>query len=70
MGNDPTIEISRVDSSSHEGITSLSRLGADTFGYKAALRVDKELAQLLGLRVAQINSAPTASTCITRPHVM
>ena len=56
MGDAPTIEVNRIDSRSHEGLTKLSRLGADTFGYKAELNVDKELAQLLRLRVAQINN--------------
>jgi AhpD family alkylhydroperoxidase len=56
MTNESTIEISRVDSGRHEGLTRLSRLGADTFGYKAELSVDKELAQLLRLRVAQVNN--------------
>jgi AhpD family alkylhydroperoxidase len=56
MDSELTIEINRVDSSSHAGLTSLSRLGADTFGYKAELSVDKELAQLLRLRVAQVNN--------------
>jgi AhpD family alkylhydroperoxidase len=54
--DEPTIEVNRIDSSSHEGLTKLSRLGADTFGYKTELNVDKELAQLLRLRVAQINN--------------
>lgn len=56
METDPTIEITRVDSSRHDGLTALSRLGANTFGYKADLSVDKGLAQLLRLRVAQINN--------------
>ena len=56
MGTEPTTESSRIDSSSHELLTRLSRLGADSFGYKAELSVDKELAQLLRLRVAQINN--------------
>ena len=41
------------------------RLGADTFGYKAELRVDKELAQLLRLRVAQINNC---TYCLSRHY--
>jgi AhpD family alkylhydroperoxidase len=55
-GNAPTINITRVDSTVHEGLTTWSRLGADTFGYKAELSVDRHLAQLLRLRVAQINN--------------
>jgi AhpD family alkylhydroperoxidase len=62
MDNEFTIEINRVDSSGHGGLASLSRLGADTFGYKAELSVDKELAQLLRLRVAQVNNC---TYCLT-----
>ena len=65
MGSEPTIESSRIDSSSHEFLTRLSRLGADTFGYKAELSVDKELAQLLRLRVAQINDC---TYCLIRHY--
>lgn len=65
MGNDPTIEVDRLDSTRHEGLTRLSRLGADTFGYKAELRVDKELAQLLRLRVAQMNNC---TYCLSRHY--
>jgi len=36
--------------------SSLARHGADTFGYKANLRIDRKLAQLLRLRVSQINN--------------
>jgi len=56
MDNEPIIEKLRVDASGHQGLTNLSRLGADTFGYKAELTVNKELAQLLRLRVAQVNN--------------
>ena len=56
MSNEPIIDNTRIDSSSHEGLTAWSRLGADTFGYKAELCVDRPLAQLLRLRVAQINN--------------
>ena len=56
MSNDPIIENNRIDSGSHDGLTAWSRLGADTFGYKADLSVDRPLAQLLRLRVAQINN--------------
>lgn len=54
--SDMTIRIDRIDSEGHEGLTGLSRLGADTFGYKAVLSVDRELAQLLRLRVSQVNN--------------
>ncbi len=50
------IEKKRADSSASEDLTRLSRLGADAFGYTAELRLDRQLAQLLRLRVAQINN--------------
>lgn len=54
--DEPSIEKRRADSSASEDLTRLSRLGADTFGYKAALTLDRQVAQLLRLRVAQINN--------------
>jgi len=47
---------SRADSSANEDLTTLARHGADAFGYKAHLRIDRKLAQLLRLRVSQINN--------------
>ena len=38
-----------------EALAALARQGADSFGYRAELRIDRTLAQLLRLRVAQIN---------------
>jgi AhpD family alkylhydroperoxidase len=56
MDTAPAIELSRVDSRRNEALTALARLGADSFGYKADLSVDRQLAQLLRLRVSQINN--------------
>lgn len=56
MDNEPVIEITRIDTTASESLTRWSRLGADTFGYTAQLSVDRRLAQLLRLRVAQINN--------------
>jgi AhpD family alkylhydroperoxidase len=53
---DVTVTNRRVDSSANEDLTKLARHGADTFGYKANLRIDRQLAQLLRLRVSQINN--------------
>jgi AhpD family alkylhydroperoxidase len=52
---DVTVTNRRADSSGNEDLTKLARHGADTFGYKATLRIDRKLAQLLRLRVSQIN---------------
>ena len=53
---DITVTNRRADSSANEDLTMLARRGADTFGYKASLRIDRGLAQLLRLRVSQINN--------------
>lgn len=53
---DVTFTHRRADSSANEDLTKLARYGADAFGYKARLRVDRRLAQLLRLRVSQINN--------------
>ena len=47
---DVTVANRRADSSANEDLTKLARHGADTFGYKANLRIDRKLAQLLRLR--------------------
>jgi AhpD family alkylhydroperoxidase len=51
-----TVTNRRADSSANEDLTKLARHGADTFGYKANLRIDRKLAQLMRLRVSQINN--------------
>src|ERR687892_679432 len=53
---DVSVANRRADSSANEGLAKLARHGADTFGYKAHLRIDRKLAQLLRLRVSQINN--------------
>lgn len=51
-----TVSNRRADSSANEDLAKLARHGADTFGYKANLRIERRLAQLLRLRVSQINN--------------
>ena len=53
---DVSVTNRRADSSANEGLARLARHGADTFGYRARLRVDRRLAELLRLRVSQINN--------------
>ena len=55
---DVTFVNRRADSSSNEHLTTLARHGAEVFGYTADLRIDPKLAQLLRLRVSQINNCP------------
>lgn len=54
--SDVTSTNRRADSSANEALVKLARHGADAFGYKADLRIDRKLAQLLRLRVSQINN--------------
>ncbi|MGI9647651.1 MAG: carboxymuconolactone decarboxylase family protein [Acidimicrobiia bacterium] len=56
MPDDVTIELRRADTSANSDLTSLARAGADAFGYKADLSIERPLAQLLRLRVSQINN--------------
>ena len=51
-----TVTNRRADSSTNEDLTKLARHGADAFGYRANLRIDHKLAELLRLRVSQINN--------------
>jgi AhpD family alkylhydroperoxidase len=53
---DVTVTNRRADSSANQDLTQLARHGADAFGYKANLRIDRKLAQLLRLRVSQVNN--------------
>lgn len=53
---DGKVKTKRADSSTNEDLTKLARYGADAFGYQARLRIDRQLAQLLRLRVSQINN--------------
>ena len=62
---DVTVTNRRVDSSANEDLTTLARHGADAFGYKANLRIDRKLAQLLRLRVSQINNC---TYCLNLHH--
>jgi AhpD family alkylhydroperoxidase len=62
---DVTFVNRRADSSANENLTKLARHGADTFGYKAQLSIDRRLAQLLRLRVSQINNC---AYCLNLHH--
>ena len=55
MTDEPAIELARADGSENEALISLAK-GAAGFGYTAELTIDAQLAQLLRLRVAQINN--------------
>jgi len=59
------IENIRLDATPNGGLMALARAGADAFGHTADLTVDRALAQLLRLRVAQVNNC---SYCLTVHH--
>jgi AhpD family alkylhydroperoxidase len=46
----------RLDTSAHEALTNFAEAGAAAFGHRAVLTIDRQLAQLLRLRVAQIGN--------------
>src|SRR4051812_28620572 len=56
MAEDIQVANRRLDASANEALIGMARLGADAFGYQASLRIDRGLAQLLRLRVSQLNN--------------
>jgi AhpD family alkylhydroperoxidase len=56
MSDEVEITNRRADATQNESLIGLARTGADAFGYKADLRIDAALAQLLRLRVSQLNN--------------
>ena len=56
MTDDVQVANRRLDASGNEALIGMARMGADAFGYKADLRIDRQLAQLLRLRVSQLNN--------------
>ena len=56
MADDVQVANRRLDASENEALIGMGRMGADAFGYTAELRIDRGLAQLLRLRVSQLNN--------------
>jgi AhpD family alkylhydroperoxidase len=56
MTDDVHVANRRCDASENEALMGMARMGADAFGYTADLRIDRGLAQLLRLRVSQLNN--------------
>lgn len=54
--SDVQIHTTRLDPTANEPLMAIANAGAAAFGYTAELRLDRQLAQLLRLRVAQINN--------------
>jgi len=56
VADDVQVTNRRLDASENEALSGLARMGADAFGYTAHLRIDRGLAELLRLRVSQLNN--------------
>jgi AhpD family alkylhydroperoxidase len=56
MADEVQVANRRLDASGNEALIGMARMGADAFGYTAKLRIDRGLAQLLRLRIAQLNN--------------
>jgi AhpD family alkylhydroperoxidase len=56
MAEDVRLANRRLDANQNAPLMRMARMGADAFGYMSDLRIDRGLAQLLRLRVAQINN--------------
>jgi AhpD family alkylhydroperoxidase len=56
MSDEVEITNHRADATQNESLIGMARMGADAFGYTAELRIDRGLAQLLRLRVSQLNN--------------
>ena len=66
MADDVEMANRRLDASDNEALIGMARVGAEAFGYTADLRIDRQLAQLLRLRVSQLNNCTYCLTCTTR----
>jgi AhpD family alkylhydroperoxidase len=56
MADDVRVANRRLDARENHALIGMARMGADAFGYTADLRIDRGLAELLRLRVSQINN--------------
>jgi AhpD family alkylhydroperoxidase len=54
--NDVHLQTTRLDPAANEALMAMANAGAAAFGHTAELTLDRQLAQLLRLRVAQINN--------------
>ena len=52
---EPRFLNTRLESGDNAALVAVARAGAEAFGYTATLRLDRQVAQLVRLRVAQIN---------------
>ena len=54
--DDVRVDKRRLDASENEALIGMARMGADAFGYTADLSIDRQLAELLRLRISQLNN--------------
>ena len=54
MADDVQVANRRLDASENQALMAMAPMGADAFGYRATLGIDRGLAQLLRLRVSQL----------------
>jgi AhpD family alkylhydroperoxidase len=65
MADEVQIANRRLDATENETLMAMARMGADAFGYRSHLRIDRGLAQLLRLRVSQLNNC---TYCLNLHH--
>jgi AhpD family alkylhydroperoxidase len=65
MSDEVEITNHRADATQNDALIGMARMGAEAFGYKAELRIDRGLAELLRLRVSQLNNC---SYCLNLHH--
>ena len=65
MAEDVRTANRRLDASQNGALVAIARMGADAFGYRANLRIDRHLAQLIRLRVSQLNNC---TYCLALHH--
>jgi AhpD family alkylhydroperoxidase len=65
MADDVQVANRRLDAGADEALMRMARMGADAFGYTADLRIDRGLAELLRLRVSQLNNC---TYCLNLHH--
>jgi AhpD family alkylhydroperoxidase len=65
MADDFQVVNRRLDASENEALIGMARMGADAFGYTADLHIDRQLAELLRLRVSQLNNC---TYCLDRHY--
>lgn len=56
MSEQTSVHNTRLDATENEALMGLAKAGAAAFGFTAELSIDRQIAQLLRLRVSQLNN--------------